>query len=260
MTEPIQTLEDLGAEFERVAAEAERRPSASRLSHFRGRARLAPVALGLAVLLAASAYAVPATRAAVGGIADSLAGWVSGDSDDPPGRALMPGDKAPAWFSASVGEARLIAETDGLGLYVRRMESEKGPWLEIWLGEGRGMGATIDSWRERLGQRAVVVLGYTPFGRRDVLDERGRVPLYGLTTRDVKRVELRYVEGPPVADATGDGGFVLLADAWRPLQEIVAYDESGRVLTTTDVSEFDLRYLCEKDPGACPSEASSKGR
>jgi hypothetical protein len=262
MTERIQLLDDLGAEFARVAAEAERtsrKPSTLPRRLFRPglRARTLAIALGVAALLGGGAYAVPVTRAAVNGIADSFAAWVSGDSDKAPGRALEPGDNAPSWFSEDGGEARLIATTDGLDLYVRRVDSDRGPWLEFWLGEARGMGDTLASWRHRLGQHAVVVLGYTPFGRQDVLDERGRVPLFGVTTRDVKRVELRYSEGPPVIGDTGDAGFVLLADAWRPPRELIAYDAAGRVLERADVSDYDMRYLCEKEPGVCPPEASS---
>lgn len=257
MNEPIQLLDDLGAEFDRVAAVAERtsqRPAAARLSRYGARARTVPITLVVTALLASTAYAVPATRAAVGGIADSLTAWVSGDSDNAPGRAVEPGDNVPAWFNSREGEARMIAETAGLGLYVRRVDSDRGPWLEVWLGEGRGMGGTLESWRERLGQHALVVLGYTPFGRRDVLDGSGRVPLYGLATPDVKRVEIRYADSTLLAGPAGDGGFVLLVDAWRPLNEITSYDRSGHVLEQTDISKMDLRYLCDKDPGACPPD------
>jgi hypothetical protein len=110
------------------------------------------------------------------------------------------------------------------------------------------------------GQHAVVVLGPAPFGRRDFLDERGRFPLLGVTTRDVKRVELRYSEGPPLVGDTGDGGFVLLADAWRRPREPIAYDATGRVLERADMRGNDMRYLCEQEPAVCPPEASSSSR
>jgi hypothetical protein len=101
MTERIQLLDDLGADFARVAAEAERtsrKPSARATRLFRPglRARTLAIALGVAVLLGGGTYAVPATRGAVDGIADSFAAWVSGDSDKAPGRALEPGDNAPS--------------------------------------------------------------------------------------------------------------------------------------------------------------------
>ncbi|MEA2362617.1 MAG: hypothetical protein QOD71_1762 [Thermoleophilaceae bacterium] len=266
MTEHIQLLDDLGAEFARVAAEAERtsrRPSAQPGRLFRAgpRARALAIALGIAALIGGGTYAVPATRAAVDGIADSFAGWVSGDSDRAPGRALEPGDNVPHWFSDSEGgEARLIAEADGVGLYVRRADSDEGPMLEFGLGEGLAMVDTLEGWRQRLGQHAVVVLGPALLGPRDVLDDRGRFPLLGLTTRDVKRVELHYFDGPSLVGDTGDGGFVLLADAWRRLREVVAYDATGRVLERADMRGSDMRYLCEKEPAVCPPEESSSSR
>jgi hypothetical protein len=66
-------------------------------------------------------------------------------------------------------------------------------------------------------------------------------------------------EAPLVGD-TGDSGFVLLADAWRRLRELIAYDGSGRVLEHADMRGDDMRYLCEKEPGVCPPEGSSSGR
>jgi hypothetical protein len=33
----------------------------------------------------------------------------------------------------------------------------------------------------------------------DVIDDKGRVPLVGLTARPVERVELRYAAGPPLS-------------------------------------------------------------
>lgn len=265
MTERVKLLDDLGAEFARVAAEAEQGTQKRFL--LAGRrfatgvwARVLATTLGIAVLFGGVAYAVPATRTVVDGVAGSFAAWVSGDDDEAPGRALEPGDDVPAWFNAK-GEARLIAKTDGVGLYVRRSDSDQGPYLEFGLGEGAGLiiGGPLETWRQQLDQHAVHVLGSALFGPRDVLDEQGRAPLLGLTTRDVKRVELRYSNGPPLVGRTGEGGFVLLADAWRPLHELIAYDKSGRALERIDVSDFDLRYLCDKEP-VCPSDQSSSSR
>ena len=236
MIERIQLLDDLGAELHRVAAEAERasRRRATlprRLSRAGLRARTLAVALGIAVLLVSAAYAVPATRPAVDGVAGAFAGWVSGHGDDAPGRALKPGDDVPAWFREG-GGARLIAKTEGVGLYVRRSDSDRGPRLDFGLGEGVGlaMGGPLEDWLERLDRRAIVVLGSALFGPRDVLDGRGRFPLLGLTAREAKRIELRYAGGPPAAGDTGD----------------------GRVLERVDLGNLDMRYLCVKEPGACP--------
>lgn len=264
MSERIKMLDDLGAEIARVAAEAEptpRQPSTlvGRLLPAGPRARMVAVALAVAVLLAGGTYAVPATRAAVDGITASLAAWVSDGGEDPPGRAIEPRDDAPRGFDEG-GETRVIAKTGGVALYARRVDdperkTDDGPYLEFGLGAGQVWGGSLESWRERLDRHTAYVLGHAPFGARDPLDGRGRVPLFGLVTRDVERVELRYAQGPPLESRTGDGGFVLLVDAWRPPQELVAYNGSGRMLARIDVSDHDLRYLCEKEP-ACPPAAS----
>lgn len=255
MTQRIQALEHLGEELACVAAEAEersRKPArdVKRSLTFRLRGRVATIAVASAVIVAGGALAVPGSRAAFDGVLDSFAGWVAGDDNAAPGRAVEPGDDVPRWLRDDT-ETRLIAKTHGIGLYVKRTDSEQGPVLEVALGQAVGMADTLDGWRQRLGQDAVVLLGYTPFGRQDPLDDLGRVPAFGVTTRDVKRVELRYSEGPPLVGATGDGGFVLLADAWRLPRELIAYDSTGHVLDRIDVSEYDMRYMCEKEP-VCP--------
>lgn len=260
MTERIKMLDEIGTELARVAVDAEREPRkpsalAGHLLRPSLRARMLAAGLAVVVLLGGGVYAVPVTRAAADSIVDSLAAWVSGDSGAAPGHAIEAGDNLPSWFYEE-GQARVIARTGGVGLYVRRSDTDQGPWLDFGLGKGLGVtvGDSLEKWRERFDQHAVFVLGPTPFGPRNVLDERARFPLLGVTARDVERVELRYSEGPPLTGKTGDGGFVLLADAWRPLRELIAYDASGRVLERTDVSELDMRYLCEKDP-VCPTQA-----
>jgi len=203
---------------------------------------------------------VSAAFGRIGQVARKVEG-LTGDSDEAPGRALGSGDNVPSWFSEG-GEVRLIVKTEGVGLYVRRRDSADGPLLGFGLGEGLPLSveAPLEWWRERLAQRAVVILGNAPFAPRDFIDDRGRVPLLGVTTRDVKRVELRYSEGPPSVGDTGDGGFVLLADAWRPFRELIADDGSGHELGRSDIRGDDMRYLCEKEPGVCPPEASSSSR
>jgi hypothetical protein len=253
MTESrIQLLDDLGAEFARVAAEHERSPRRSRLRALVATPRhAAAVAFAIVVLLGGGAYAVPPTRAAIEDVASSFAGWVANDDEDAPGRALRPEDDAPGWVSEPGG--RVIAETAGVKLYVTRVETEKGgTLLNFGLGEGVVLGGSIDDWRERFEEHAVVVLGPAPFGPQDFIDERGRFPLMGVTARSVTRLELRYSEGPPDSAAGIDGGFVLIADASRPLRELVAYDAADSELERVDVSYLDMRYLCDKEPG-CPS-------
>lgn len=147
---------------------------------------------------------------------------------------------------------RLIAEKAGVGLYVTRSETNQGMVLNFSLDEAIGIGNTIDGWRKTFADKAVLVLGPTAIGRRDFLDESGRIPVLGVTARSVERLVLHYVDGGPPLEETGvDGGFVVFVDAWRPLRELAAYDAAGRELERLDVRYLDLRYYCEKDTG-CP--------
>jgi hypothetical protein len=243
MTEPrIQLLDELGAEFARVAADHERAPRRSRFrTSAAGPPRAFAVALGVLVLATAGAYAVPPSRAAIEDLTSSFAGWVAGDGDQAPGRPARTEDNAPAWVRAQGG--RLIARTDGVPLYVTRVETEdEGTLLGFALGQsasGQEVSMstfdTMEGWRERFDDHAVVVLGALPARSGD---KARRFPLLGVTARSVDRVELHYADGPPsIADGV-DGGFVLMADATRPLRELVVYDADGRELQRTDVGAF----------------------
>jgi hypothetical protein len=239
VTKPrIQLLDDLGAEFARVAADREH---ASR--HF-GFPRLVAtprrtLALALAVfaLGVGGVYSVPPTRAAIEDVTSSFAGWVAGDNEQAPGD---PADAdAPSWVRTDGG--RLIAKTDGVPLYVTRTKSGDDTILSFVLGatasgqETAVAGAnTVQGWREVFDQHAVVVLGALPPRSGD---ESERFPLMGVTARSVDRIELRYASGPPLVATNVDGGFVLMADATRPIQDIVAFGD-GRELERTDVTTF----------------------
>lgn len=238
----IQALEELEAELARVAGRE--RPS-------RGGAPRRALALGASVLvLLAGAYTVPPTRAAIDDLTSTFAGWVDGDDEAAPGRAVRPEDDAPDWLDEA--HSRVIAEAEGVELYVSRVETEKrGTLLDFGLGDGVIVSDSIEGWRERFDKHAVVVLGTALMGPEDVLDDRGRSPLLGVTARSVERVEFRYAAGPPLVRDDVEGGFVLLVDAWRAPRELVVYDGARRELERVDVGEFDLRYLCDKDP-VCP--------
>jgi hypothetical protein len=252
----IRLLDDLGAEFARVAEEhetASRRfvpPRGWRTRRPATRRGGVALALVVTVLLASGgAYAVPVTRSAIEDVTGSFAGWAAGDEEQAPGRALRTEDDAPAWVRERGG--RLIAETDGVGLYVTRTKSQDGSTLLMFaLGKGIGLGDSIEGWRKRFDEHAVVVLGPTPVRGRP-WDRRGRFPLLGVTARSVDRVELRYATGPPLVAGGVDGGFVLMVDARRALRELIAYDAADRELERTDVSHIDLRRVCSDERG-CP--------
>ena len=227
-------------------------PGSSRGDRNRRRAtrrRAVVAALSATLLLSGVAYALPVTRNAIEDVTGSFSGWFGGDDRRAPGRALLPEDDAPGWVRDRGG--RLIAETDGVGLYVTRHHSKDGTTqLTFALGREIGLGASIEGWRQRFAQHAVVVLGPTSVDGK-TWDERGRFPLLGLTARSVDRVELGYDTGPPLVEREVDGGFVLMADAHRALRELVAYDVQGRELERTRVSHIDLRQVC-RDIRGCP--------
>lgn len=236
----IPLLDQLGAEFARVACEHEPKVSRSRRGP-RHRTALSRRSLALAasavLLLSGGAYVVPTTRAAIDDLTGSFAGWVAGDDEQAPGRALRPADDAPDWVRETGG--RLIAETGDVGLYVTRTKSkERGTLLSFALDNDVLVFDSIDGWRERFDEHAVVLLGSNP-----ETDDRGRFPVLGVTARSVDRVELRYATGPPLAADRLKGGFVLLADGDRPLREIVAYNATDRELDRTDV-----RHVERNDP------------
>jgi len=238
---PARDMEPTEAEVGRVLAidrarTARRRTRASRLV-------IAACAVGV---LGIGTYAVPPTRAAVDDVYSSITGWFS--SDEPgaaPGRPLTASVDVPAWVSEARGVKRLIAENAGATLYVVR----RGDQLEIALGDSVGLAASVEEWRERFAAKKLVLLGPGGFGRRPI-DDHFRRPFMGLTARSVKRVELRYLTGEPSTQENLSGGFVVLADARRRPQTLVAYDASGREVERVDVSHFELRFCT--DVRGCP--------
>lgn len=228
----ISWLDDLGDEFARVA----RRERTSRRGPAR---RVAVIAASVLVLLGAG-YAVPATRAGIDDLTSSFAGWVAGDDRQAPGRPLSADDKTPDWVRD--GGGRLIAASNGVKLYVSQMhDTNQGTLLGFTIGGASLQFDTIDGWRRRFDEQAVVVLGTAPAARGRLVDDSGRFPLVGVTARPVTRVELRYASGPPLEAKHVHGGFVLFADANRPLRELIVFDAAGHELDRADVSAFTPR-------------------
>lgn len=228
----IRLLDDLGAELARAA----RRPGRARVGRLPAvRGQAVAAALALVGLLAGAAYAVPATRAAIDDITGTFSSWMEGDDVQAPGRALRPGDDAPDWVRE--GRSRQIAEAGGVGLYVTRVETERrGVQLEFWLGDSTAISGTLEDWRARFDDHAVLFLGIPPVARGRSVDSRGRFRLMGLTARSVERVAVTYENGPPTFVDGVDGGFVAMVDSGRAVDELVAYDAAGRELDRADVS------------------------
>lgn len=221
---PVRTLEPSEADIARVMARAARPARCSSLVRTPNRwRRLAAPGLAALALLAAGAYAVPATRAAIDDVAGTFAGWLRGEDAAAPGRPLGPDELAPDYFHDPryARDPRVIAEADGYKLYAARQPDGS---VEFELGNtGVGLGFSADSFRDR----AVYVLGP---GSMENTDEHGHVPLFGVTARSVRSVELTYEQGPPLHVNGVDGGFVLLAEPDRGPQEVVVFDAQGQVV------------------------------
>jgi hypothetical protein len=84
--------------------------------------------------------------------------------------------------------------------------------------------------------RAVYVLGT---GGAKQVDEKGRVPLFGLAAPAVTRVRLNYDSGPSAEATKVDGGFAILAEPSRGPHEVVAFDSRGHGAGHELVSELD---------------------
>ena len=224
----IRMLDDLGAEFARVAESSPPRRARRASGH------AVAVAIAVIVLLGAGVYAVPATRAAIDDITSSLAGWVEGDEEAAPGRALGPEDDAPDWIRTD--DTRLIAKVRDLPLYVSRIEDHNGV-------DGLRLQC-----RQRVrdrGQRGWLALPVRRPRRADPRPEprRARTELrrirpVGGHRRLGRRMALTYASGEPTRAEGLDGGFAVIADAHRRLDEVIVYDEAGRELERTDVSDI----------------------
>jgi len=187
---------------------------------------LRPAAVGavfLALLLSTGYAAAPPLRAAIDDVAGSLGGWLSGAPGEAPGRPLRQDEQAPSYFRDPrfARGPRVIAEADGYKLYAAR--EPHGDGVEFDLGDtGVGLGeVSAGVFRNHL----LFVLG--PGAMRNA-DERGHVPLFGITARSVDSVELTYASGPPLRVGRLSGGFVLLAEPVRRPHEVIAFDAGGR--------------------------------
>lgn len=219
---PARELEPSPAEIAGVLTRVDtpRRRLLPRVPESRRRL-IATGAVGL-VLLAGGAYAVPPTRAALEGVANTFSDWVAGDEDSAPGRPLAPGEDAPAFLRDTrySKDPRVIAQAGRYRLYVTR----QGNAVTFELGNtGVGLGFPIN----HLAGETLYVLG--PAAMRTV-DRHGHVPLFGATADSVARVELLYESGAPTEADSSEGGFVLLAEPGRSPREVVAYDSHGNVV------------------------------
>jgi hypothetical protein len=194
--------------------------------------RVAAPALAALVLLVGGAYAVPPTRAALDDIAGAFSDWISGDSAARPGRPLGANEQAPDWVRDPrfAGDPRVIAAADGYKLYAAVMRDGS---VEFDLGNtGVGLGFDPSGFKER----ALYVLGP---GSVTNADEHGHVPLFGVTARSIRSIELTYGSGPPLRVDGVDGGFVLLAEPDRSPREVIAFDAARNEVARELVDDSD---------------------
>lgn len=224
-----RSLEPTEAEIAHVLSRASTPARHGRPSAPRRRAawpawrRLVLAGIAVLVLLTGAGYAVaPPVRAAIDDVTGSFRGWLGGEPSAAPGRALGSGDQAPDFFRDPryTTDPRVIAEADGYKLLAAREPGGSG--VEFDLGNtGVGVGETsADVFRDHV----LVVLGP---GAAQHADEHGHVPLFGITARSVKRVELTYESGPPLHVDAVNGAFVLLAEPDRSPRAVVARDAAG---------------------------------
>lgn len=214
---PARTLEPTAAEVARAL-----RPR---------RRRRWPVLVGVVAAITVTGTAATAVEPFRG----TLASLLSGDS----GR-LAP--NAPDWMRAK--DTRVLAENDGAKLFVRREVDT----LHIGLDGSFGESASIESWAERLGDRKLIVLG--PSAPRANDTQR---PLFGLTARGIARVALTYTRGPATSVSSATGGFALIVDLRRELDELIAYDAAGTVVERKPMGDLELR-VCREVRGCPPGK------
>jgi hypothetical protein len=118
------------------------------------------------------------------------------------------------------------------------------------------MGDTLERRRQRFDQHAVVVLSSTLIGPHDILDERGRLPLQGVTTRDVKASRAPVIRRTPAGRRHWRRWLRAprrcLAAAARPDRR----RGNGRVLERVDERDYYGTYLCETAASWTASTAS----
>jgi hypothetical protein len=228
---PARGLEPTEAELMAVLrglprASAAPRTSSRRRHRFAPRARRAlPVALAAFALAGAGYAAAPPFRDAIDSVAGTFSGWVGGNPSAAPGRPLRRGDDAPAYLRDPRYEhqPRVIAHAGRYGLYVSR---ERSGMLNFDLGN-TGFGESMLVGTRFFERHSLYVLGP---GAMQHADSQNHVPLFGITSRSVRSVELTYYHGPPLIERKIEGGFVLLARPDLKPHEVLALDASGGIV------------------------------
>ncbi len=202
----------------------------------RGLARVPALAAILVVVLLAAGYGAAAPiRAAVGGVASTFASFWRDDPDV--GRPATAEDHLPDWMrdARTARRARVVAEAGGYRLYV----VQRHGMLDFDLGNtGVGIGLVPES----LDDTDVQLLGP---GAQRYADRHGHVPLFGITARRVRTVEIAYGDGSRSTPTRIDGAFVLLVEPDRAPRAVVARNARGTPIQTIRIDPGDGPFRIE---------------
>lgn len=220
------------------------------------RGRLLPAALATAFLALLATSASDASEGHAGSIADTFAAYSRGNDADAPGRALRAGEDAPEYFNQGrwsrlhVQNPRVLAEEGGYKLFAYRGSHRA---VNFDLGDtGVGLGF---SGVKRFRGADVYVLGPGAMKRPN---KRGHVPLFGIASPSVARIELLYRSGEPLVSGGIDAGFVLLASPARHPVSVLAFDSTGSVIGRRSLGNVDwdaFLHPCA-GPGGCSPVAT----
>jgi hypothetical protein len=208
----------------------------------------------IAALAATAVLAITGTALATGVISGSplsntFSGLLGGSSGGAPGHQL------PSWLKTGMnnpatspgGTQRVIAENEGIRVFVERDPAEDGQPVHFIfsIGDYIGRGGPATEWLNAFAHHYVDPIGMTT---NQVLQPpqlgHDRNALFGAAAANVAKVVLTYGGGGSVSTTGVDGGFLLLPDAHRKLDQLIAYDSSGhelerRALAATSCTRFD---------------------
>lgn len=233
----------------------DRHPGAARRRW--GAPKLALQALAALVLLGATLYSVPPTRAAMEGAGESVggvfSGWLGGDHAEAPGKPLEAGEELLEYqeYLRDAKEPRVLGEAGQYKLY-SYITTSGGLGFEFG---GMGVGLSYESAAEFAAEFGDAPLHLLDPGARHHADAQGYVPVFGIATRSVSSVELTYESGPPLLVSGVEGGFVLLAEPSRGPIEVIALGADGK-----EVGRESIDYpLVDESPEPPPPGIEGSG-
>lgn len=209
-----------------------------RTGHLRQmRIRRTVVALaGVLLIGAGTAFAIPQSREAITDAFGAVRDFFTGGGD-PPGRPIADDEGGPLnWFRGTdTTNGSVIAQSGPVRLVAYRQTTTGMACIAT--GISFSGCNTDDEWRRLLASNLVIPTGPLPEPNAS-----GELPLLGITADAITSVEIRYADGGTVAVDGVSHGFVLFADPTRKPTTLLARDESGAVVQTTDISDRQWKF------------------